>query len=880
MRFLLPQTPSSIDKPSPVARLVDVCCSQPWLVAAVGLTLGLLAAWFAASHFAMTTDTDALLSPKLDWRQRNAAYDRLFPQHTDQIVVVVDGVTPELAEQGAAALAAKLATRTDLITRVERPDGGDFFAREGLLYLPMKDVQASVDQMIKAQPFLGPMAADPSLRGLMGGLSTALQGVRSGQANLADLDAPISGVAGALEAVEAGKPTFFSWRAVVSGKKPDPHELRHVLVIKPKLDFTALQPGAAATGAIRATAEGLGLDPAHGVTVRLTGPVPLQDEEFGSLADRAGLIATLAVGAILIMLWLAVRSIRLIVCILTTTFVGLVIAAAWGLVIFHRYNVISVAFIPLFVGLGIDFGIQFSVRFRSDYEGDRTLRQALVRAGQGMGYPLSLAALAIAVGFLAFAPTNYAGVSQLGVIAGVGMLIALALNLTLLPTLILLTRPRRNTAAIAHAPLERLDGWVLHHRAIVLGTAAIAALGSAALLPLLHFDFNPMHLRNSKAESVATLNDLTRDPEQSLNALSVLAPNLAAAQPLAARLAKLPDVAEVMTLNSLIPIDQPEKLAAISDADTLLDLTLNPLAVSPPPNDAEVVASLSTTAGDLRATAGASPGAPQDHARRLAATLEVLAKAPQATRARAEAALIPGLNMLLDQMRSSLQAQPVTAASLPQDLAHDWIAADGEARISVIPKGDSDDNRVLQRFTAAVAKVAPNLNGAPLSIQYSGRTVVGAFAEAGVLSFVAITILLFIVLRRARDVAITMAPIVLTGLLTLGSCVLIGQPLNFANIIALPLLFGIGVAFHIYFVMAWRSGAAHLLQSSLSRAIFFSALTTATGFGSLWASSHPGTASMGKLLMISLIWTLVSALLFQPALMGPPDAARAAKSAS
>ena len=105
--------------------------------------------------------------------------------------------------------------------------------------------------------------------------------------------------------------------------------------------------------------------------------------------------------------------------------------------------------------------------------------------------------------------------------------------------------------------------------------------------------------------------------------------------------------------------------------------------------------------------------------------------------------------------------------------------------------------------------------------------------------------------------------------MTLGSCVVIGQPLNFANIIALPLLFGIGVAFHIYFVMAWRAGGSHLLHSSLTRAVFFSALTTATGFGSLWASSHPGTASMGKLLMISLLWTLVSALLFQPALMGP-----------
>ena len=197
---------------------------------------------------------------------------------------------------------------------------------------------------------------------------------------------------------------------------------------------------------------------------------------------------------------------------------------------------------------------------------------------------------------------------------------------------------------------------------------------------------------------------------------------------------------------------------------------------------------------------------------------------------------------------------------------------DGRIRVSALPRGDSNQNRILEGFINAVVKIAPDATGGPVGLLLTGRTIVNAFIEAGALSFVAITLILFIALRRPRDVAITMAPIVLTGLLTLGSCVVLGLPLNYANIIALPLLFGIGVAFHIYFVMAWRAGGAHLLQSSLARGIFFSAMTTATGFGSLWASSHPGTASMGKLLMISLVWTLVSALLFQPALMGPPNA--------
>ena len=487
-----------------------------------------------------------------------------------------------------------------------------------------------------------------------------------------------------------------------------------------------------------------------------------------------------------------------------------------------------------------------------------------------MGRSLTLAAAAISSGFLAFGPTAYLGVSQLGVIAGLGLIFALLLNLSLLPALLRLFPPKPPRQAALPVQLHRLDSFMLNHRGLVVGTGVVAALFSAALLPLLHFDFNPIHLRSTKVESVSTLFDLMKDPEQSPNTLEMLAPNLAAAQPIADKLSRLPTVYGVRTLQSFIPTDQPQKLAAISDAQTLLDLTLNPIAVDPPPTDAELQAGIAKASTDLAAAAGTGATPAANDVRRLAVALDHLAKGSPALRQRASDALIPGLNTLLDQVRNSLLAQPVSVETLPTDLRRQWMTRDGQARISVIPKGDSNNNAVLRKFTLAVQAIEPNVVGTPIAIQAGGTTIVGAFVEAGVLSFIAITLLLFLVLRRVRDVAITMAPIVLTGLLTMGSCVLIGQPLNFANIIALPLLFGIGVAFHIYFVMAWRSGGEHLLESSLTRAVFFSALTTATGFGSLWASSHPGTASMGKLLMISLVWTLVSALLFQPALMGPP----------
>jgi hopanoid biosynthesis associated RND transporter like protein HpnN len=835
----------------------------------LAIILGAALTDYVASHFAITTDTYALLSPKLSWRARETAFNTAFPQDGSNIVVVIDAQTPELSEAAAARLAARLSAQPKLFHSVQRPDGGPFWAHNRLLFASTEDVNAVTAQLISVQPFLGPMASDPSMRGIANTLNVALEGIDSGQTLPQDLGTPIRALAEALHGVAAGEPSYFSWSTLITGRKPDGRELRHFILVNPALDFTQLEPGKLPIDAIHATAKLLQLDSAHGVRVRLTGEVPLQDQEFATLAQRAGLIACLACGAIVLMLWLAVRSPWLIASILATTLMGLVTATALGLAMFHRFNVISVAFIPLFVGLGIDIGIQFSVRYRAERGTGWDVHPALITTARAMGKSLTLAATAIGAGFLAFGPTAYYGVSQLGLIAGLGMFTALLLNLTLLPALIRLTRAPGVPVRQTGARLALIDNFVLRHRRLVVGVALVAALICAALLPLLHFDFNPMHLRSAKVESVATLVDLMRDPDQSPNTLEVIRPNLSAADQLAVKFRADPRVYSAHTLSSLIPTEQPAKIALIADAANLLDLTLNPLVVAPAPSDPEVVDSLNRTAAKLRQVSTHDASMRAD-TRRLADEFDKLAQASPSVRTKAAQMLVPDFLTVLDQIRNLLQPRPVSIETLPRELVRQWQAPDGSARISISPMGDSNDNAVLSRFIASGIKIAPDVTGTAISLQAGGRAVVDAFIQAGALSFVAITGLLLFSLRRVRDVAITMAPIVLTGLLTTGTCVLIGQPLNFANIIALPLLFGIGVAFHIYFVMSWRSGGSHLLTSSLARGVFFSALATATGFGSLWASSHPGTASMGELLIISLVWTLVSALLFQPALMGPP----------
>ncbi len=853
-----------------VEAIVAVCTRTPVLVAALGIALGVEGGVYTATHFKMDTDSTKLISDKVDWRQREAHFDKLFPQQSNLILVVVDGATPELAEAGTAALTTALSGQKQFFRNVRRPDGGTFFDQNGLLFLPYDQVKATTEQMIAAQPFLGPLAADPSLRGVMNSLKTALEGVSRGRAKLTDLQRPIAGFADVLGAIANGRTAFLSWRSLITGAKSSPRETRRFIEVQPRLDFAALEPGAEASDAIRAAAVSLGATPDHGVRVRLTGPVPLSDEEFATLADRAALMLGAMMLAVVVTLWLAVRSFRIIVSILVTLIVGLLITMGLGLFVAHVFNIISIAFVALFVGIGVDFGIQFCVRYRAERHARDDLRAALIRTGRGVGTPLALAAAATAAGFFSFLPTSYVGVAELGRVAGIGMIVAFVLCITLLPALLMLVRPYGEPDRVGFGFFAMIDRLMVSHRTQVLRVAGVAGLIALILVTFVRFDFNPLDLRNPKTESVSTILDLMQDPQTSPNTIDVLAPNLDAAKVLAARISGIASVGQAITLSDFVPDDQSRKLALIRDANLLLDSTINPFTLKPAPDDGEIVASLNATAAALRDAAGKAAGASAAAATGLADALTKLASGTPQLRAQATSSLVPGLKTMLTQMSASLQANEVTIASMPPDMVQDWIAADGTARVQVFPRDTSGTNAAMARFSKAVLQVVPTATGAPISIRQSGTTIVNAFIEAGVLSFLVITILLIVVLRRYRDVLLTIIPLVLTGLLTLGTAVAIGLQLNFANVIALPLLFGIGVAFNIYFVMAWREGRKDLLQSSLTRAVIFSALTTASGFGSLWLSSHPGTASMGELLMISLAWTLATTLFFLPALMGAP----------
>lgn len=854
---------------SVVVAIVRACTRFASLVVVVGLLLAVGAGYYASRHFIINTDINSLIAQNLDWRQRDQQFDKSFDRDAT-ILAVVEATTPEMATAAADALFARLKDNKTDFQSIQQLGTGEFFEKNGLLFLPTEEVGKITGQFESAAPLIEIMAGDPSIRGLTGALETGLAGVKRGQVKLDSTERPFNQIAGTVETVLNKGDASFSWRELVSDKPLEDTDKRAFIEFKPVLDYNALQPGKRATDAIRKAAVDLDFATKYQARVRLTGPVPIANEEYATVQEGAVVNGIGTVLVVLLILWLALHSAKIIFAVFVNLVVGLAITTAAGLMTVGSFNLLSIAFAVLFVGLGVDFGIQYSVRYRSERYKHDDLTGALVLGAKRSAVPLSLAAMATAAGFLCFLPTAYKGISELGQIAGVGMLVAFVSSITVLPALLKLLNPPGEMEPVGYAFLAPLDRFLEKHRVLVVGGTLLLAVAGLPLLYFMKFDFNPMNLRNPKAESIATFLDLRKDPNTGANAINVMTHSEEQAKQVKAKLEKVPEVLRVMSLDSFVPEDQQPKLKLIAQGAKILNPALNPDQIDAAPSDQENVESLKSSVDNLRRTAGDAKGPGAVASRRLADALEKLANSDEATRNKAQDVFVTPMKIVFDQLRNAMQAEPVTLQSLPPDLVSAWKSKDGIIRVEAQPKGDPNDNDTLRKFAAAVLEAEPTAVGGPVSILKSGDTVVNAFIHAGIYALLVIGLLLWITLRRIVDVLMTLVPLLVAGAVTLEICVLIGLPLNFANIVAFPLLLGVGVAFKIYYVVAWRSGRTNLLQTSLTRAIFFSAMTTATAFGSLWLSSHPGTSSMGKLLALSLVTTLAAVLLFQPALMGKP----------
>ncbi len=829
----------------------------------LSLVLTGLAGWYAATGLGINTSNNDMLSADLPFRQDSIRYDKAFALLKSNIVIVVDGVTVDQTDDAADRLAAGLRQRPELFQAVFDPAGLAYFRQNGLLFMEEDELSEMVDRLAAAQVFLGTLWRDPSLRGLLGVLGLALENADR-SAPPAALGRVLVAMAEIVEAQRAGKPAVLSWRGLIEGKGPSAG--RRVILVQPSLDVTSLQPASDAISAIRHLALELGLTPANGLKVRLTGTAALEEEELESVATGMGLAGMISAVLVLVLLLWCLRSPRLVVAMLATLAVGLIWTAGFATLTVGRLNLISVAFAVLFVGLSVDFGIHFALRLREEIDSGATMEAGFVNTGRGVGGALTLCAVAAAIAFYSFLPTDYVGLAELGVIAGSGMFVALIANLTVLPALIAVFPPTPRRLPPAGLASTRA-GWVVRHAKLIVVASAVLAIVAAALLPSARFDFDPLNLRDPGTESVSTMFDLMKSDEGGPYSIDVLVDGRDNARALVKRLEALKLVKSVVSAEQFVPAGQEAKLAILDSAALLILPSLSGGKLAPPDDEAREQA-VKQFRQRLDALARTPAGPWKAEAGRLAAAFDLPGGGP-ASLADLERRLISTLPGRLAALKEALNARPVTFEDVPEALLRRYVSADGTIRLDVYPKEDVRDPAAMRRFVAAVRTVAPRATGSPVIIVEAGSAVIGAFAEAAAISVIAIGLLVWVILRRLRDVALVFAPLALAALLTVAASVLTGLSFNFANVIVLPLLFGLGVASAIHLVLRERagSGLAGLFGTSTPRAVVFSALTTIGSFASIALSSHPGTSSMGLLLALAITLSLVCTLVVLPALM-------------
>ena len=833
-----------------------------WWVIAFYLVLAVAGWFYTKQNLGINSNTSQMFDDDLPFRTTRDHIKKSFPVIEDNIVVVVSGTTPELVGSVADSITSQLNQYPEVFQSIYQPTRDEFIKRNQLLFLDSTDLEQLSGRVLQSKPLLGFLSNNYNLKGLFSFLGLTMR--YSSPEQLQNLVPLLGRMDRVLAETLRGELDVMSWQNLMGDSTENIHY--GFIQIKPILDYSRFRPAKPAMGVIRELVQQFNQ---AGVTVRATGKKAMSYEEMGSVIDGAVQASVLALLMVSIVLWLGLRSIRLIAATLLTLLVGLTLTAAFSAWAVGHLNMISVAFAVLYIGLGVDYAIHICLRFRELRRSDNNSLDSLTISVKDVGPALLLSTLSTSIGFYAFIPTDFAGVSELGLIAGTGMFISLLVTLTLLPCLIwklshLSERPMRKDSL---GP--RLN---LHHNRSLIRIATLAfAVVAIWLLSKAQFDYDPINLRNPKSESVATLRELMANRDFTPWTLHVLAEDSTELVQLSRELKLLPEVDRVINIYSFIPVQQHQKAIIIDSMYTILGqmATFPPGLINEPlENQLKAIEVFSTL---LTSPLFIDNQVINNFASHLTQLAELSENELGPTVKAFEHNLLKALPLAINDLKVGLNPQEVTVQMLPSRIKRRWQSNDGTLRLQVFPKERINSNHDMKKFAAAVQQVAPNATGDLVVTIASGETVVSAFKQAIFTALIAIFLLLMVYLRNIRLTLYILMPLVLAGVFAGAVTVLYGIDFNFANIIALPLLLGLGVDNGVHMVHRARTEPTigNLLQSSTARAILFSSLTTLLSFGNLAFSPHRGTASMGWILTIGVGFVMVTTLIILPAFL--PD---------
>jgi len=852
-----------------------VCKFSWWVIIGFLLAAG-GSIYYSVTHLSINTDTKEMLNEKLAYRQTLKTFQLEFPQLRNTLIIVISGPDSDSLNHASLALSQALRKNTSIFDTIYQPGSGRFFDQNGLLYLPLKEVESLTNKLIKTQPLLAQLQKQNNAVGLFAAIHQASLAKSHGQTQI-ELTPLLQQTNLALAAYISAKEEPLSWSHIMLQKTPAPSNHQQLILVQPRTDYSKLSAASTALKTIRQLASELQIDQQHGFQLGITGNAALADDEMKSVSKGMGLSAGLAFFMVVIILWFGTGSFRVLLFSIICLVVGLSLTAGFATLAVGSLNLISVAFALLYIGLGIDFSIHLCLRYEELLPHSDSNLDALSEASKDVGSSLVICAVSTAIGFYAFVPTDFVGVSELGIISGTGMFISLVVSMSLLPALFSLSPLKKPAKLRLHSLFlqQLLATLPAKHGNKVLVISLLLGIVATVYSPQVRFDYDMLNMREQKSESVQVFRDLSANSDFSPWRLTVLANSRQQVLDYQGQLLSLPSVKNVITEYDLIPTQQDEKLRLINQTAEQLSNTLDPKlpATSGKTTVAELKIGLSNIAKvvDLSLPWHSQLQLLQTNLEQVIVDIENQSGTEQTQKLAAlEQTLMGTFPTTINRIKTILGAQAVSFDTLPADLVDRWSSKNHIHRLLVFAKRNLGITQNLRQFVTEVSQISPQVTDLPAIHLAAGEAAIAAFQQAFISAIVLISILLLVLLRNLRQVLIVMAPLLLAGVFTASATVLFAIPFNFANIIALPLLLGIGVDSGIHMVSRARTDNAqlgNLMQTSTPRAVLLSALTTIASFGTLGLSSHPGTASMGQLLTIGVLLTMLCTLLVLPSLL-------------
>ena len=839
-----------------LSRWTEFVKKHPFWILSFYVPLTLLSLYFCLTRLGINTDLSDMISEKLAFHHRWKEYKSEFPNLDHTFLVVVNGKSFQATQEASDWLVSQLKQDKKHFQSASWLTGGRFFDRHFFLYQSPTEVKKTTEHLQSLQPLFLSFSKRPDTKGFFSSLAYAAS------------EPSIDPFLNQLTAVLENKKKRLDYGKLFFGSRP----VEQLIEIKPVLDYSRLMPAQKPLQALHDLIHGYTVQHSTQASFGVTGSAALGYEEMKSVSQSAGWSAILSFILVSLILVWAIRSFRLIGLTLMNLVVGLILTAGFAAVAVGHLNLISVAFAVLFIGLGVDYSIHLALRYRDLIAEGKQHSEALSISISQTGSSLFVCTLTTAVGFYAFVPTAYAGVSELGIISGTGMFINLLVHLTLFPAALSLAPLRsKHLKTLKSSYAGQISGFAYRHSRIVKISTGALFLICIPLALQVKFDPNPLNLQDPNTEAYKVYRKLLLETKQSPWTIKIVEANQEKTKALIARLKKISDVSKVVSIDSYVPNDQKEKL------QHLKALSLSPLKENQPPFatsasmvEREKQAFVKQLDLKIKETTN------EIHKKSLKNLKQAVLQSENSPKFFNQAIISPTKNFY-QFLTAALSPAQIQVRSLPRDIRDRYISSNGKYRIEVFPKADLMKMKNMRAFSNAVLAVAPQATDDPVTLPLTGDAVVRAFIEAAIIAFVLITILLFFLTRSLKDSIYVLLPLIFSAVLVKALMSLFGASFNFANIIVLPLLLGIGVDSGIHLIHRFRTTGEEAIEGSTSRGIFFSALTTIASFGTLCISTHRGMASLGVLLTFGTLVVMLSTLMILPAIVKEPKRAELRK---